>query len=160
MRTPIRTGKRTSNAIVGVGCALVLVLGFAGASLASKPTPGAKYKGKTDEKTPASFRVAKSGKRIPSYLFYFSYRCSNGTHGPTAFGSNKQTKPIPVAKSGTFALRETVRPPSGGDRITFTIRGAFVHAGKQASGYFTQHIRGKGGLTCTSGRVTFKVHRL
>lgn len=114
MHGSLRRMARTGRGVAGAVCAYGLVLACAGVALASQPTPGARYKGQTDEKTPASFRVSGSGKKIPSYRFYFSYRCSNGTQGPTAFGANKQTKPIPVTKNGTFALRETVRQPSIG----------------------------------------------
>jgi hypothetical protein len=146
--------------IAGAVCADVLVLACAGAALASQPTAGAKYKGQTAEKTPASLRVSGSGKNIPSYAFSFSYRCSNGTHGPTGFGSSKQTKPIPVAKNGTFALREKLRQPSVGQRITFTISGAFGGGGEDASGHFTERVRGSNGVSCQSGKVSFSVHRV
>ena len=146
------------DAIAVATGALALLLAGAAVALGSQPIPGAKYKGRTDEKTPASFRVANSAKNIPTYDFHFSYRCSNGTHGPTAFGSNKQTKPIPVAKNGTFALHETVTAAS--QRTKFAISGAFTDKGKQASGHFTEHLRGNNGVTCKSGKVTFKVHRV
>lgn len=148
--------------VLALALALVAAVALAAAAgaLASQPTKGAKYKGKTDEKTSASFRVAKSGKNIPTYLFYFSYHCNNGSHGPTGFGNGKGTKPIPVTKDGTFTLHETVQLGPAGERITFVISGAFAHAGKRASGHFSEHVRDSNGVTCKSGKVTFTVHRV
>lgn len=157
-----RSVERMARAHRGIAavCACALVFAGAGVALASQPTRGAEYKGKTDEKTAASFRVSKSGKNIPSYAFSFSYRCSDGAHGPTGFGSSKQTKPIPVAGNGTFKLREKLLQPAVDQRTTFTISGAFAGAGQHASGHFTEHVSGKNGVSCQSGKVSFSVHRV
>lgn len=146
-----RAGFKRGRTLALLG--LVVVMGLLGASLAEGVAPGT-YRGRTSQEKRATLTV-RGGNRF-NFNIAVRQRCEGGGR---VNGIIRNARVARLRADGSFSYSERGRATIEGlGRGPFRIAVSGRVTRRRASGHFTLR-QSAGGVTCRSGRVTFRAPR-
>jgi hypothetical protein len=143
-----------------VATGLVVPLILTAAALASKPTAGASYTGKTRQGRAISFDVSSNGRRVIHPTVDLKTTCFGGGHSYAKTSTHNTATASGRVRKGKFALVFSEGASFKGGvtaKASFVVSGRFTSA-KRAAGTASVTVRYSTGAVCKSGAVHFAAH--
>jgi hypothetical protein len=117
------------------------------------------WHGKTSQGQGMEFFTTSSGKLVQQAMAHYSMKCSDGSTVTSGFGAGKKFGDHIAISHGHYKLKTTAPgsvPNKGSGTATFDFEGTV--SSHTVKGFIKIDFALSGGLTCSSGRITYTLH--